>query len=202
MAISSSGYSVRKLSGIKHAKRMVDMRLIAIDLETCLKLVDEIEAIGDYTQPNLVREGLSWALLVKLVSCFTSSESRGHINEKNVFGAAELADYRRFDAIRNLHVAHDVNSMRILEPVALIGPAPNYALDSIQHFVLIRHLNAPDMSKIRVLLDAALKYVMVQEKKRTDLVARELLDMKPADREALPKFDGSPIVLKDVFEPR
>jgi hypothetical protein len=121
-----------------------------------------------------------------------------------VFGQTEeRRNYRYFNAVRDKHVAHDVNSMRILEPVALIGDGPGRPLDSIQYFVLIRPLDYQnDVPKMRALLATATKYVQVQINSRTDIVAKLIMNMTPEQRGSLPDFNGSNIVLKDVDQSR
>ena len=88
--------------------------LMARDLSTCSQLLDKIEEIGNYGPYDLVREAFCWSILVKLVSCFKYSESRSHIDPEKVFEPADLAIYRYFEAVRNKHVVHDVNSMQII----------------------------------------------------------------------------------------
>jgi hypothetical protein len=202
-AVREPVWTTHRISRLRNAKRLVDIRLIIIDLGICDQLLDKIEQIGNYQSPDLIREALSWALLVKLISCFKPSEMRARINQHHVFSTTELIDYRYFEAIRNKNVAHDVNSMRILEPVALFGAAPHHRLDSINFFMVQRPLEyKEDVPKLRALLAAALNYARGQERAKTQMVADELNLMTPAARVALPNFDGSSFQINDVDKPR
>jgi hypothetical protein len=200
---SEPGWTVRKISG-RHVQRLVDSHLIIMDLQICDRLLDQIETFP-FEGQNLTREALAWSLLIKLISCFSSGpNARGPMDENRVFAAGQqMDDYRYFEAVRDKNVAHDVNSMRLLTPVAMIGPAPGYHLDSIQFLDLETLLNyETDVPRLRSLVTTALKYAHYLKTNRQRLVANDLLAMTPSVRAALPNLDGSTIHLKPVNEPR